>query len=271
MKIYKDEFYKILNLVSSNEPFAFSRFSDGEVTILRNQKLVLGDGFFVQGDIYGQNPYNVPQGTYPPEERKEFIPEEDSLIHNTLMDSFKFKKKNYIKGIPGQNSYDKNQSWQFCIDLHGSKDYSDLSFSNVLINDNYRFFISKMVPIFKSKDIVLVSNENSDLSGLPFKVKKHFTIGPNCIKNNYGLIDTMKIWASENKIKNHLFLFAASSLSNFLIYELYKNFDENQYMDIGSSLGPYLKLEGWKGTRTYLNTYWSNPENPTRQEMDIWN
>ena len=271
MKNYKEEFYKILDLVKTQTPFAFSRFSDGEITILRNKKLVLGDGFFVQGDIYGENPYMVPHNTYPDEERKEFVPERDSHVRKKLIQSFKYKKKNYIKGIPGQNSFDNNQSWQFCIDLHESSDYSDLSFSNVLINDNYKLYISEMIPVFKTKKVVLVSNENSDISGLPFEIEKHFSIGTNCIVNNFNLIDEMKDWVEKNNISNYLFLFAASSLSNFLIYELYKDYENNQYMDVGSSLGPYLKLEGWKGTRTYLNTYWSNPTNPIQQEIDLWN
>ena len=42
-------------------------------------------------------------------------------------------------------------------------------------------------------------------------------------------------------------------------------------MDIGSALGPYLQLEGWKAMRTYLKTYWSNPSNPAPQDVDLWN
>ena len=80
----------------------------------------------------------------------------------------------------------------------------------------------------------------------------------------------LKQYISSNNIENHLFLFAAASLSNLLCYELYKDFGKNQYMDIGSSLGPHLQLEGWKAMRTYLKTYWSNPQNPALQEVDLW-
>jgi hypothetical protein len=128
-----------------------------------------------------------------------------------------------------------------------------------------------MVPIFSTKKIVLVSNENSILTDLPFKVFKHYKIGSNCMINNYYLIDEIKQWIEENRIENTLFLFSASSLSNLLGYELYKNYNKNQYLDIGSSLGPLLGLQGWKSTRTYLNIFWSNPSNPAPQEIDIWN
>ena len=47
MKTFKGEFDKILSLIKSSEPFSFARFSDGEVTVLRNKPLVLGDGVLV--------------------------------------------------------------------------------------------------------------------------------------------------------------------------------------------------------------------------------
>jgi hypothetical protein len=272
MKIYKEEFNKLLYLLKKGEPFSFSRFSDGEVTILRNKRLVLGNGFFIQGDIHGERPYQVPNNTYPQEERKDFDPAKDQFFQKKLTEAFKYRKKNYFKGIPPQNGgHDKDSSWYFCVDLYGEGDLEHLSFSNVMINDNYRFFIKDMLPVFKEKKVVLVSNENSVLKDLPFDLVKHFPIGPNCLKSGYYLIDECKEWIKENEIKDHLFLFAASSLSNLLCYELYKDFDQNQYMDIGSSLGPHLRLKGWQGTRTYLHAFWSNPQNPPPQEVDIWN
>lgn len=271
MKEFKKEFDKMLERVSSDEPFCFTRFSDGEVTILRNKKLVLGKGFFIQGDIYGNSPYKVPHHTYPPEEQKEFDPEKDSFIHEKLKEAFLFKKKNYFKGIPGQSSFDKNKSWQFCIDLYGEEDHEHLTFSNVLINDNYRFFVKEMIPIFRTKKVVLVSNENSKFKNLTFGLVKHFPVGTNCMKNNYGLIEEMKTWIRDNNIENHLFLFSAASLSNFLGYELYKEFGNNQYMDVGSSLGLHLDLVGWRATRNYMHNFWQDPTDPAPHEVDIWN
>ena len=48
MKNYKEEFYKLLNLVKARDPFAFSRFSDGEVTVLRNKQVVIAGDHFIQ-------------------------------------------------------------------------------------------------------------------------------------------------------------------------------------------------------------------------------
>ena len=53
-------------------------------------------------------------------------------------------------------------------------------------------------------------------------------------------------------------------------YDLFRRHDNNQYMDIGSSLGPLLQLEGWKSSRTYLLAYWGNVDHPVLHEEDVW-
>ena len=73
VKSFSEEFNKLLHLVSSNQPFCFTRFSDGEVTILRNKTVVLGNGYFIQGDLHGDQKNIVHPNCYNEEERKELI------------------------------------------------------------------------------------------------------------------------------------------------------------------------------------------------------
>jgi len=268
MKNYREEFDRILALVKGRIPFAFSRFSDGEVTMLRNKTVVLAEDHFIQGDIHGEQ--KIFANSYMPEEQKSFIPSLNKREYEKLIEAFKFKKKNYIKGIPGQNSLDGGQSWKFCTELYGPDDWESLSFCNVMINGNYSRFIKETLPLFEGKDIVLVANENSKLDKLPFKVKKLFPIGSNCMVNDFDLPAKVGRWIKENNIENHLFLFSAATLSNFLCYDLFKEHDNNQYMDVGSSLGPLLQLEGWKSSRTYLLAYWGNSDHPVLHEEDAW-
>jgi len=51
-----------------------------------------------------------------------------------------------------------------------------------------------------------------------------------------------------------VFLFSASSLSEVLIYELYKEFENNTYIDIGTTLHKHLNMEL---SRDYLKAYWN--------------
>ena len=268
MKIFKEEFFKILSLVRGNTPFALARFSDGEVTVLKNKRLVLAENYFVQGDVYGDNAVQAPI-PYMKEEQKEFDPEHHSFYHDKLVEAYKFQKKNYFKGIPGTNEW-ASEAFDYCAELYGKEDTEHLTFANVLINGNYDLFIKMMVPEFSKRDIVFVCNENSNFNNLPFKVKKDFRVGSNCMINNYDLIDEMKDYIKNNNIENHTFLFSAATLSNFLIYELYKEFDNNQYLDIGSALSPFLGLQGWRGTRVYLRCYWEGEDNPIIRQEDSW-
>ena len=56
-KTFSGEFDKLLLKVKNNENFAFSRFSDGEVFILKGEKLVLANDHFITGDRQGQGIY----------------------------------------------------------------------------------------------------------------------------------------------------------------------------------------------------------------------
>jgi hypothetical protein len=268
MKNFKDEFFKILTLTQEGTPFALSRFSDGEVTVLKNERLVLAENYFIQGDVYGENSVQAPI-PYMEEERKEFCPDRHPFYQKKLVEAFKFRKHNYFKGIPGVNEWGSG-SFHYCTNLYGEGDSEHLTFSNVLINGNYDLFMKMMVPEFSDREIVFVCNENSTFDQLPFKVKKDFRIGSNCMINDYGLIDEMKDYVDKNNIENHIFLFSAATLSNFLIYELYKEFDNNQYLDIGTALSPLLGLHGWRGTRVYLRCYWEGENNPIIRQEDLW-
>ena len=120
MKTFKNEFDQMAERVSSGEPFSFARFSDGELTVLRNKTLILGDGILVQGDIYKGKTLQLPSYAFKKdEEQKRFLPEETPYLHTKLVEAFKHRKSNYFKGIPPYNGQDGPSSWQFCKDLYG--------------------------------------------------------------------------------------------------------------------------------------------------------
>tara|TARA_R110000824_G_scaffold249222_1_gene438197 strand:- start:484 stop:1284 length:801 start_codon:yes stop_codon:yes gene_type:complete len=266
MKDFVEEFDKIKNLIVSGEPFGFSRFSDGEVTILQNNVVVLAKDYFIQGDLHGDGVKF--DGNYLVEEQKEFYPDKHEFYHKKLVESFKFRKKNYIKGIPPQNASYGDVSWKFCVDLYGDGDMESLSFCNVMINGNYHRFVTEIIPELSKKKIVMICNENATFDNLPFEVVKAFRCGTNCMINNYNFIGEISKWIEDNDVKDHTFLFSAATLTNYLIYELFKHYDTNQYIDIGSSLGYHLGLKGCY-YRGYLNLYWN--KGLLLNDIDIWN
>jgi len=105
----------------------------------------------------------------------------------------------------------------------------------------------------KFDQIYLVSNDKSDISRLPFNVKKHYKIGLNCWVNDVGLIDDIKKEIDAKNIKDALFLFCCGPFGNILAHQLWHFSKNNTYIDIGSTLNPFLLGDPGKSTRGYLS------------------
>ena len=58
MKTFKGDFDLFKNKLINNEHFAFSRFSDGEMFILQNKRLVLSENGHIIGNQKGGGWYN---------------------------------------------------------------------------------------------------------------------------------------------------------------------------------------------------------------------
>lgn len=247
--IFMEDYTKLKKMLLNDIHFGFSRFSDGELFIIENQKLEISTNEArLSGKLIGVTNYSI-------EETKLYDPNNHQFYRQQLINSLTFKKKNYFKGLPCtccNGNYYTNMVNQFTV-----KD-EFCTFSNLLMNGNYKFFINEFVEIFKKKKIIFVVTKYANLNKLPFDVVKEFTIGPNCLINDFKLIDEIDKYIIKNSIKNHLFLIAASSLTNVMIHKLFNKHDYNTYIDIGSSLNPYLGLDGWKNSRGYLKEYWLN-------------
>jgi hypothetical protein len=263
MKDFRQAFDTLLNKLKSGENFAFSRFSDGELFILQNKTVVLADNHYVTGDIRGSNRYTK-------EEHKEFYPDQHQIYRDKLIECYKHNQDNYFKGIcTSTDGHVGKENFDWMIDFHGG-DHPNLTYANLLINANYSRFIEEMVENFVERDILYVVNEMADTSKLPFDIKKHFYIGSNCMIESYDTSEKVKEYITKNNIKDAVVLCSAASLSNFVIYDSFKENNNNTFLDIGSCLNPLLALEGWKYTRGYLTGYWLNSGSPFTKQVDIW-
>lgn len=240
MKEFREHFFLLYNKLKNNENFAFSRFSDGELRIMQNKELVLAHDHFKIGDA-------VQGGFYYPEDWKSVNPIEHPHVREKLMEAYQYKKYNYYVGLSckccvGEADFKQMVEWR------GSDD-EFLTWSNLWVNGNYPLFRQYMIPEFLNHKIVYILNENANINGLPFPLVKDFRVGENCIINDFDKHEEILEWIEENNIENHVFLFSASSVSNFAIYELYKKHENNTYIDIGTTLNVEL---GMKGIRGYL-------------------
>ncbi len=262
MKTFQGDFEKIKKMLENKENFSFTRFSDGELFILQNKRLELNDDHYIIGDQRGGGWYNK-------EEQKKFIPGEHEFFRKKLGESLQYVDSKFYRGICTPPDVDM-ETFQWMIKLSGGENET-LTWSNLLINGNYEKFLSEIVPIFSQRKVIIVVNESANINKLPFEIYKDFRVGTNCFINDYGLIEEIKRYIIDNNIEDYLFLISAASLSNLLIHELHLLNNKNTYFEIGSTLNPFMEMEGWKGSRSYLREYWLGQNRHHLNMICTWN
>jgi len=258
MKNFRQHFVEFRDKLRTQTHFAFSRFSDGEMHILQNNELKLDNNLIQIGN-------KVQGGVYQAPDFKHFDPNQHSFYQQKLVESLQYKQSNYYKGISCSCCVGKeNFDWQ--VDLAGGDDES-LTWANLWVNGNYPQFISEILPIFYSRDCVFIGHEDANLDRLPFFVKD-FRVGYNAMINDYGKIEEIAEWIRENNIENHVFLFSASSFTNLAVYQLFREFPNNTYIDIGTCLTPMMDMPTHRG---YLQAFWTYKINDDIKKICIWN
>lgn len=238
MKTFEGHFNLLKEKLTNGENFAYSRFSDGEMYLLMGRTTKLGNGWYEIDGVRAS-------GSYDPINYKEVDSKKHQFFYDALRDAFKYKDENYFVGLScrccvGQEAFD----WQ--VNFRGGDD-EFLTWSNLFINANFDRFTNEIVPLFKDKKVVFICNETLDLSKLPFDVVKDFRVGSNCMINNFDIDKEIINWVRENNIKDHLFLFSASSLSEVLIHKLFMEQKENTYFDVGTGLNLFLGVDTNRG------------------------
>lgn len=260
-KIFSDSIDNFKKLLLNRESFAFNRFSDGELYMMQNKPVIMHE----TGAIVGENIWNRNHSN---DDFKEFIPGKNEETRLKLIDACKHNQYNYYRGI----------SCSCCV---GEKNHSDmlefckphdefLTWANAFLNANYPKFVKEIVPIFKTYEVIIVCNESADLKNdrlTDFNIVNSYFVQRNAVVTNIDLINKISNWIKNNNVKNKLFLFSASALSKLLIHNLYKNYPDNTYIDIGTTMHPYL---GLPLSRDYLRGYWSNQPGGFFERSCIW-
>ena len=212
-KDFREDLRSIVDKLKSKENFAFSKYADGELHILANKPINNGEFWF--------------------------IPEQHQNNRQEMIESFKFKHESYFGGVscPCCIGGESVHSW---MKKQSDQELDHLTWANIFVNANYSFYLNNMVPEYQEREVILVSNTDSNLDNLPFEIKKHFMIGKNAWVENHNLISDMKEYITSNNLKDNLFLFCAGPFGNILTHQLFEHCQDNTYIDIGSTLNPLL-------------------------------
>jgi hypothetical protein len=210
-KIFREEIIKLFDRLKSKTPFSFSKYADGEWSMMRNIPII------VQHNEFSFN-------------------ENDIFYKDKLIESFKYKHERYFVGI----SCPCCQGVEFeNMKTFSEQNDSNLTFANIFVNSNYSFYNENFIPEYNNWDIHLIGNSKSNINLLPFKVEEFYPVEDTAWRQNYDLIDKIK----KLKLSNKLFLFACGPFGNMLAHQLWDDNKSNTYLDIGSTLNP-LMLNG---------------------------
>ena len=241
-KLDLERFYKML---FERVSFTFIRFSDGEMEIIRNRYVEIGNGYTVFKNK------KVPSN-FPEYDRKVFDPEKNILFREELLNSARKSGLNYFKGIPStHNNLIDDRDFMVSLNSGMSK---FMTFSDLLLNSNYLAFRKKIVPLFSSiKNLAVIANYRAKFQS-ELSHANHICIGDNIFENYKSILDSVML--NLNELPNSsVVLSSASSLSNILGMKLYEIRPDITFIDIGTSLNDLLGLDS--RTRAYHNLYFS--------------
>lgn len=218
------DYYKDIEIlkeeIQSQRNFTFSKFCDGEWMVMSNQ------------------PINNKEFWFDPKN------DEYQKLRQLLINSFQFLHPQYYVGVASPNV--------FGIDMHKTmkkvsmQSESHLTWADIWVNSNYKYYVDNIIPLYNERDVVLVCQQNGSISNLPFRPSHVFKISNNAWKVNYSLIEELKSFIDQHNIENNIFLFCCGPFGNILCHQLTKHNANNTYLDIGSTLNPWLQSAGFE-------------------------
>jgi len=219
MKYFRNEIENFLIRLKSRTPFSFSKYADGEWAAMCGG--VVNNGEFVAVPDSRQN-----------------------ISRSLLINSFRYRHPSYYVGIScpccqGQEFFRMKEA--------SGQDEENLTFANIFVNSNYEYYKNEFIPEYSNWKVNIIANEKSIIDNLPFRVERFFPIGVNAWCENLDLIEKLKDLNTEGE----LYLFCAGPFGNILAHQLWQHNQKNTYLDIGSTLNPWLGFEGFK--RGYLH------------------
>lgn len=217
MKVFDDEIKKMHSRLKEGKPFSFGKFCDGEWMAMRG--VPVNNGEF-------QSNANT-----------------DS-VSKMLIDAFKYKHDDYYVGVSCPCC--QGDDHQRMVDF-SEQDQEHLTFANIFVNSNYDYFVNNVIPSFNDFKVHLIANGNSRLDKLPFTVEEFYPVGFSAAENNIDLVDQI----INKNLEGKLFLFCCGPFGNILAHKLWVSNKKNIYLDIGSTLNPFLESEGFR--RSYFD------------------
>jgi len=231
---------KFTQLVRQRSPFTFVRFSDGEIEILRNRKLVISSGVT---EFRGKKFSNQ----FPEFDQKRFDPQNSQDMRSDLLTSALFNGSAYFKGIPTRHNHAIGDR-EFMLRLNGGFS-AQMTFSDLFLNENFIRARSDFFPFAVSRynHLLVVGNWRCELKS--YLSKGNLVQIPDNFFATYQQTLENVLGRLEEAPESTLVLSSASSLSNVLGYRLRQSRSDMTFLDIGTVLNDLIGLP--LNTRAY--------------------
>jgi hypothetical protein len=225
MSKFDSDFEYYTNLIKSDANFAYARYADGEVQLMRGNPI-----------SFNSQAYMVDRWT---------APSEMTPIGTQLLESLQHEEENYHYAISGVN--DSVSDYEFLTERIKN---TNLTFANLWINANYQ----KMKEFYQTleKEVYLICNHRAQSQNFPFKVVEIFPFPDDCISyfTEFGEDYLSQLLDYTSQVENKTFFVSAGPVSEILIHKMYSSNPNNQYIDVGSSIDEFVH---GRITRPYMN------------------
>jgi hypothetical protein len=214
---FNTDFDFFWSLIENGENFAYSRYADGEIRLMK------GIDISLSSQAYLEDKWSTPIGM--------------TKTGEHLLNTIQHTESNYYYAIsaPTDNIDDYNYLTNNIIQ---SKE--NITFANLWINANYHK--SKENYSKLKREVVLICNQNGKKENFPFNVTDLIPFPDDCINfwetnGDVFLNDLITQFKDSN---NKLFFISCGPISEIIIHHLYINNPNNTYVDVGSSIDEYV-------------------------------
>lgn len=236
----KRDVARFASMIKNNIPFSFIRFSDGEIEILRNWKVVIFNGMT---EFRGKQHKN----NFPEFDKKIFEPNDGYTFRKDLLESAMFSDIGFYKGVPAAHNNAINDR-EFMLRLNGGFS-PQMTFSDLFLNSNFLHARAKFFPsVLKSfESVFVIGNWRCKLNG-NLAHARLVKIPDNFFSSYEDTLDNVMAELRDVPSRS-LVLSSASSLSNIVGYRLRVIRPDLTFLDIGTLLNDLLGLP--LNTRSY--------------------
>lgn len=223
---FDTDFEYFWNLIDQKYNFAYARYADGEVRLMR------GDAVHDNSQAYLVDKWKAPQSM--------------TKVGRDLLDTISHIEDNFYYAISGTN--DSIDDYNF-LRTHIKQIPERITFANLWINNNYKKTLQKYSSL--SREVFLICNEKARKENFPFKVVDVTPFPNDCINywESSGEEFITNLTKKFNTLQNTLVFVSCGPISEIIIHRLFISNSNNTYIDVGSSIDEYV--HGYK-TRPYM-------------------